>query len=117
MAVQKQVGAFMDARPGSADLTGKEHYLVTRLSDGTVRLAQAGEVVAGVLQEGKASTYWSSFMTAGIAKCVASGAITPGQRVQAGGDGTCVAGATNPWGTARSSALSGEMVEIVMDQI
>lgn len=117
MAVQKQIGAFMDARPGSVDLTGKERYLVTRNADGTIRLAQAGEIVAGVLQEGKAATYWSSFMTGGMTKCVAGGAVAVNQRVQAGGDGTCVPGATNSWGVARSSAFSGEMVEVWMDQV
>lgn len=119
MAIQKKDSAQMDCRPSASgsDLTGKEHYLCVRTSAGDVRLAQAGEIVAGVIQEGKAATYWTSFMTGGIAKVVASQAITPGLRVQAGADGTVVAGSTNSFGVSRNSVASGEMCEVVIDHI
>lgn len=116
MAIQKQVGAFTDARPSGADLRGKEYYLASRDASGNFVLAVADGIVAGVIQEGKNTTYWSTVMTGGIAKVVAGGAVTPGQRMKAGAGGACVAGTTNSFGVSRNACFSGEMCEVVMDQ-
>lgn len=114
MAIQKRDEILMDARPTAtgSDLTGKEMRVVTRTANGDIRLAQVGEAVCGVIQEGKAAGYASSFAFGGILKCIASGAITPGQQVMAGQDGSVVAGATNPIGRCRNSVLSGEIAEV-----
>jgi hypothetical protein len=118
MAVQKQNEIAMDCKPTATghDLTGKERRCAARDASGNFRLAQLGEVVAGVIQEGKIAGKSSTVMTGGMAKCIAGGAITPGQAVQSGGDGVVIAGATNSFGTSRNSAFSGEMVEVWMDK-
>ena len=118
MAVQRQDGWRNDARPGSVDLTGKERYLVTRNNDAalTVRLAESGEIVAGVLQEGKIAGAWSSFANGGLLKIVGGSAWTPGQRIQAGAAGTAVPGNTNSFGVSRNSGFSGELMEVEFDQ-
>jgi hypothetical protein len=118
MAIQKRDEAAMDCLRTATghDLTGKEHHVVARTSAGHLRLAQVGEAVAGVIQEGKAAGYHSSFGFAGILKCVAGAAITPGQSIMAGADGTVVPGSTNPFGVARDSAFSGELVPVVIDR-
>ena len=115
MAIQKQVGAFTDARPSGADLRGQEYHFASRDASGNLVLASAGGIVAGVIQEGKNTTYWSTIATAGILKVVAGAGITPGQRVQAGAGGTAVPGVTNSPGVARNTCFSGEMAEIQMD--
>lgn len=119
MAIQKKNEAKLDTAPTAAgsDLTGKEFYLVTKTSVGTLRLAQNGEKIVGVVQEGKAAGYYSTFGWGEILKVVASAAITVGQAVQAGADGTVIPGATNSFGVARNACFSGEMCEVMIDQV
>ena len=116
MAVQKQDGLFTDARPGGADLTGKERLLAKRDSNGDLVLAQVGDIVAGVIQEGKAAARWSTIMTGGMTKVIAGETISEGVRVQAGADGVAVAGTTNSFGVSRNQVNSGELLEVIMDQ-
>lgn len=119
MAIQRQDGWANDSAPTLVgnDLTGKERRFVTRVSGG-IRLAQAGEYVAGVLQEGKAAGLTSSFATSGYPlKVIASQAFTIGQAVQAGADGTAIVGTTNQVGVSRNACASGEMVEVMFDRI
>ena len=117
MAIQRQDGWANDSAVGDADLTGKERRFVTRTSTG-IRLAQNGEQIAGVLQEGKAAALRSSFATGGHPiKVVASQAFTVGQAVQAGADGTAIVGTTNQCGTARNACASGELVEVMFDRV
>lgn len=116
MSVQKTTGAQTDARPAAVDLTDKERYLAFRKTDGTFRLAEVGEAVAGVIQQGRAATYWATVATGGMVKVVASAAWTAGQAMQAGAAGTTVPGATNSYGIARNSGFSGELAEVVMDR-
>ena len=117
MAIQRQDGWANDSAVGDADLTGKERRFVTRTSTG-IRLAQNGEQVAGVLQEGKAAALRSSFAVAGFPlKVIASQTITVGQAIQAGADGTAIVGTTNQVGVARNGCNSGEMVEVMVDRV
>ena len=116
MAVQRQDGFLMDARPSGADLTGKERYLAKRDSSGDLILAQVGDIVAGVIQQGRTTGLWSTIMTGGMAKVVAGETISEGVKVQAGANGVTVAGTTNSYGVSRSQANSGEMLEVIMDQ-
>lgn len=117
MAVQRQDGWANDsAITVGASLVGMERRFVTRTSTG-LRLAQNGEFVSGVLQEGKAVGLHSSFATSGYPlKVIASQAFTPGQAVQAGADGTAIVGTTNQVGVARNSCASGELVEVMWDR-
>lgn len=123
MAVQRQDGWANDSAPGAADLTGKERRFVVIITSSdypkrSIRLAQAGEKIDGVLQEGKAAGLWSSFATAGWPlKVIAGAAITVGQAVMSGGDGSVVPGTTNQVGTARNACASGEMCEVMIDRI
>lgn len=117
MAIQRQDGWANDSAEGDVDLTGKERRFVTRTSTG-IRLAQNGERVDGVLQEGKAAGLWSSFATSGHPlKVIASQAFTVGQAVQAGADGTAIVGTTNQCGVARNACASGELVEVMFDRV
>jgi len=118
MATQRRREIHMDAAETvTDDLTGQEMRALTLTSAGKVRLAQSGEYVVGICQEGKAVGKSSSYAFSGILKVVASGAITPGQAVMAGEDGSCVAGATNSFGHCRNSPLSGEIAEIQFDRV
>ena len=119
MAVQRQDGWANDSAPTLTgnDLTGKERRMLTRVSGG-VRLAQFGERVCGVCQEGKAAGLTSSYATMGFPlKVIASQAFTIGQAVQAGADGSAVVGTTNQVGVSRNACASGELVEVDWDRI
>lgn len=120
MAVQRQDGWANDSGEvlTGHDLRGKEHRFCTRTSAGYIRLAQAGEYVSGVIQEGANAGYAASFATSGHPlKVIAGAAITAGQAVMSGGDGTVVPGTTNQVGVARNSCNSGEMCEVMIDRI
>lgn len=119
MAIQRQEGWANDSAPTmtGVDLTGMERRCVIRTSTG-IRLAQAGEKASGVLQEGKAAGYWSSFATGGHPiKCLASAGWSVGQAMMVGADGTVVPGTTNSIGAARNAGLSGEYCEVMWDQV
>ena len=122
MAVQRQYGAANDSAPAAADLTGKERRFVIVVSGSAYpsragRLAQAGERVSGVLQEGKATGLWSSWANAGMLKVIAGASITIGQAIQSGADGVAVPGTTNQIGVARNACFSGEMCEVEIDRV
>ncbi len=119
MATQKQDGLFTDTAVGGADLTGKEFLFCTRETDGTITLADAGEVIAGVISEGKAAGLHSSFNTGGgWLKVIAAGVIAIGDQVQAGANGKAISGATNNFGRARSAtSADGQLVEVVPDRV
>jgi hypothetical protein len=117
MAIQKQDGAFTDARPSGADLTGKEMYLCKDDGNGNAVLCTNEAIVLGVIQEGRATGLWSSFAFGGILRVVASGAISAGAKVAAAADGKVKAGTTNSFGVCRKDvAVDGEIAEIYFDQ-
>lgn len=116
MSVTRSDSAFRDARPSGANLTGKEFYLAKRDSSGNFVLAGSGDIVAGIIYEGKDTNYWSTVVTGGLFKVVAGEALTEGVKVAAGAGGTAVAGTTNSFGVTRNQVSSGEIVEVMMDQ-
>lgn len=115
MAVQKQDGLHTDVAEGAEDLTGYEDHFAMRNSDGTLSLATAGAVIAGVISEGKAAGYGTSINTRGnpILRVKAGSALAINTEVQSNGTGQAVAGSTNPIGRTRKAVGgSGEIAEI-----
>jgi hypothetical protein len=115
MAAQKQDGLHTDVMESAEDLRGKEDYFVTRNSSGKAELCGAGEVISGVISEGRNVGYHTSFNTPGnpILRVVAGEALPVGTEVQSNSIGAAVAGSTNPIGRVRTAAgNSGEIVSI-----
>lgn len=118
MAVQRQDGWAADAAESAEDLTGKEMYLCARTSTGKVRICGEGEVVAGVISEGRVAGAHTSFNTGGHPlKVVAGDPITAGDKVQSDSSGRAVTGTTNSFGIARNTVnAAGVIVEVDMDR-
>ena len=118
MAIQRQDGWANDSGVTlTTSLEGKERRFVTRVTGG-IRLAQNGEQVAGVLQEGKAVGLTSSFATSGYPlKVIASAAFTVGAAIMCGADGTAIVGTTNQVGVSRNAGASGELCEVMFDRV
>lgn len=114
MAVQKQDGLHTDVGESTADLRGKEFLFCKREGDGKIQLCGDGEVIAGVISEGRNTGYHTSFNTRGnpILKVIAASAIARGDEVQSATDGKAKTGSTNPFGKARNSAAANEYVEV-----
>jgi hypothetical protein len=114
MAVQKQDGLHTDQGVSNADLTGDEFKFCKRNADGTIDLCGDGGHIAGVISEGKAAGYHTSFNTRGnpILKVISGGQISRGDQVQSGAGGLAKSGAANAFGHARNNAVDGEMVEV-----
>lgn len=118
MAVQKQDGLHTDTGVAASDQTGLEFRFCKRQGDGTIEICGDGEVIAGVISEGKKAGYHTSFNTKGnpILKVTAAAAIGRGQQVQSATGGKAKAGAANSFGRARNNAAAGEMCEIATYQ-
>lgn len=123
MAVERFTGSQTDSKPGSVDLTGKEFHLATVVASadypgGALALAGLGGKVAGVISEGKAAGLWSSMKTGNQLKAVADGAIAVGDKLasSAGAQVKVAAAGQFVFGTAKSAAAAGELVEFYMDQ-
>lgn len=117
MATERFTGSQTDSGPSTVDLTGKEFHLAKRVAGG-LALAGAGEKVVGVISEGKAVGFHSSVKTGNQLKAVADVAIAVGDKLASSADGQVkVAAAGNyVFGTAKSAADAGEMVEFYFDQ-
>lgn len=117
MATTRFTGSQNDALPSVTDLTGKELHLVTVGANG-VSLAGLGAKVAGVCSEGKAIGLHSSFHTGNQLKAVADVAIAVGDKLASSADGQVKVAAAGQFvfGTAKTAADAGEMVEFYMDQ-
>ena len=106
----------VDAREAGANLTDKLYFLAALNSDEEAVLAGDDGVVYGVITEEATEGNWCTLQTSGIAKVVASGAINAGARVASNGVGKAKAGATNAFGTARSTVTTdGDIVEVLLD--
>jgi hypothetical protein len=118
MAVQKQDGLHTDVGLSASDLTGQEFHFCKRQGDGTVEICGDGELIAGVISEGKPQGYHTSYNTKGnpILKVVAASAIARGASVQSATGGKAKSGNTNPFGKARNAAAANEMVEVATYQ-
>lgn len=117
MATQKQDGLFTDTAEAASDLTGKEFYFATLNSSGKAALCGSGDVVAGVISQGRAAGYHVSFNTGGgFLKVVAGGTIAVGDKIQSDGNGAAITGSSNPCGVAKTAASAGEFVEYYPDR-
>jgi hypothetical protein len=118
MAVTRHTGSQKDALESAVDLTGKEFFLATIDGNGRVNLAGAGGRVVGVINEGKKVGLHSSFHTGNQLKAVAGAAINEGDKLasDAAGKVKVAAGGQFVFGTAKSAAANGELVEFYMDQ-
>lgn len=115
MSVQKQDGLHTDVGVSSGDLRGKEDLFCMRNSDGTISVATAGAVIAGVISEGRQANKHTSFNTRGnpILRVQAGAALARNTEVQSNGSGQAVSGSTNPFGRTRNAVGgSGEIVEV-----
>lgn len=114
MAVQRQVGAFMDAKPSGADLTGKEFHFCLLDAAGAVQLAGLGAAATGVIEEGKAVGRHTSYATGGQLKVLAGAAIDEGDQIASDANGAArVAGAGHEiLGVAMSAAANGELATV-----
>ena len=120
MATERFTGSQTDAYPSSVDLRGKEFHLAKIVAVGgkpQLALAGAGEKVAGTIHEGKNVGYHSSIKTGNQLKAVADGAIAIGDKLASSADAQVkVATVGNfVFGTAKTAAAAGEMVEFYMD--
>lgn len=108
MARQKQDGLHTDVGESAVDLRGKEDRFCRRDATGKIVLCANGEVISGVISEGRDAGYHTSFNTRGnpILRVIAGEALAQNAEVQSGADGVAVAGATNAFGRARL-AVSG----------
>lgn len=114
MAVQKQDGLHTDVGVSASDLTGAEFKFCKRQGDGTIEICGDGERMVGVISEGRAVGYHTSFNTKGnpILKVIAASAIARGASVQSATGGKAKSGSTNAFGKARNNAAANEYVEI-----
>jgi hypothetical protein len=118
MAVTRFTGAQNDSGPSGVDLTGKEFFLGQKNAAGEIILPGLGGQVDGVISEGKAVGLWSSMQTGNQLKAVAGVAIAVGNKLTSLADARVgVAGVGNQvFGTAKSNADAGELVEFYMGQ-
>lgn len=119
MATEKFTGAQTDTGLSDADLTGKELLFCKRTATG-VDLCGAGEKVAGVISEGKAIGYHTSFKTGNQLKVLAGEVIAIGDQIGSGANGlarTAVA-TDNVCGVAITAASeAGVVFEMELDQM
>ena len=116
MATQRVPKEFVNSAKGGEDLSTKTFYLAHMESDETIELATAGELVAGVIQEGKNTGEYSTYQHGGIAKVVTGAGVRAGQRVQSDALGRAIEGSSNAFGTSISDVPSaGMIVEVQLD--
>lgn len=101
-----------------ADLSAGQYHFVNMSSDGQVDLvASAGAQGIGVLQnKPDAAGRAASVAVYGVAKVVAGGSITAGNRIQSDANGAAIAAASGDFvlGVAMTSADSGDLVEVLL---
>lgn len=92
MAVQRQVGSQMDAKPSVSDLRTRLYRFAKRVAGG-FDLCGAGQLAAGVIQEGKNIGEHTTIATGNQLKVVAGGAIPPASAVTSDAEGRAVVAA------------------------
>lgn len=114
MAGQRQVGAFMDAKPSAVDLTGQEYHFCLLDGNGEVALPALGGPATGVIQEGKVVGLSSSYATGGQLKVVAAVAINEGDEITTAADGRARVAAVGQeiLGYAMSPAAADELTTV-----
>lgn len=114
MAVQKQDGLHTDVGLSGVDLTGQEDRFCYRDASNNIVLASSGGVTDGVISEGAAEGYHTSFNTLGnpILRVIAGQAIAADVECQVGNNGVLIAGSTNPVGRTRKAVALGAIAEL-----
>lgn len=118
MAVTRFTGSQTDSGPSGVDLRGKEFHCGRKNGAGAIVLAGAAERVDGIIMEGKDVGLWSTLHTGNQLKAVAGVAIAVGDKLTSRADGRVGVAVDegNVFGTAKSNADAGELVEIYMDK-
>jgi len=101
------------------DLSSAQFKFVTLEADGQVDLADAaGENAMGVCLAGAAAGNAVTVCVSGSVMVEAGGAITAGDQIQTGADGTALLAATGDviLGYAREDGVDGQIIEIEMIQ-
>jgi hypothetical protein len=114
MAVQRQVGAFTDAKPSGADLRGKEYHFAILDNAGLLQIAGLGVAADGVIQEGKNVGLSSTYATGNELKVIAGAAIDEGDQIASDATGQAIVAAAGHeiLGKALSHAAVGELATI-----
>lgn len=112
MAVQRQVGAFTDAKPSATNLKGKDGRFAKRVAGG-LDVCGLGEQPAGVISEGKEVGLHTSINTGNQLKVLAGANIAIDDKISSDADGRAKVSAAGDYvyGNAISAAAAGEFVE------
>jgi ABC-type histidine transport system ATPase subunit len=92
MVGQRQVGSQMDAQLSTVDLRGKENFFAKRVAGGYA-LCGAGQLAAGVIQEGRNTDYHTTVATGNQLKVVTAAALAVNVKVASDAAGKAVAAA------------------------
>lgn len=122
MAVQRQVGSQMDAKPSVSDLRTRLYHFAKRVAGG-FDLCGVGQLGAGVIQEGKNIGEHTTVATGNQLKVVAGGAIPPASRLASDANGRAVVAVAGAAGAGvpvyvlgqsinQVARAAGELVEI-----
>jgi hypothetical protein len=114
MAVQRQVGAFTDAKPSGADLRGKEYHFAILDNAGLLQIAGLGAAADGVIQEGKNVDLHSTYATGNELKVIAAAVLNEGDQVASDATGQAIVAAAGHeiLGKVVSPAAIGELSTI-----
>jgi hypothetical protein len=116
MASTKNWGSI--ALNAAADLTGKLFYLAKIDGSGNGALASAAtDSVVGVIVEEAVQDKPITVQVMGIAKVVAGGTITAGNRLTSDGNGKAIATSSagnRTFGIAMASAVAGDIVSVLL---
>jgi hypothetical protein len=120
MAVQRQTGAQNDAKPTVGDLRQKLYRFAKRVPyaghpGSGFALCGAGQLAAGVIEEGKNAPQHTSVATGNQLKVVCGAPVAAGTRIASDANGeaiTAVAGAEVLGQSINATAVAGEMLEI-----
>lgn len=120
MAVQRQTGAQNDAKPTVGDLRTKLYRFAKRVAiaghpGSGFALCGAGQLAAGVIQEGKLEPQSSSVATGNQLKVVAAAALAAGVKIASNANGEAVAAAAGAHilgQTINATTAAGQMLEI-----
>lgn len=118
MATERFTGAQTEALPSTVDLTGKEFHLAKYVAGG-LALAGDGQKVAGVISEGKAVGLHSSIKTGNQLKAVVGAvAIAIDAELASDANGRVITAAAGDeiFGSAKTAADPGELIEFDMDR-
>lgn len=113
MATYKIPEAFLITVPAGTDLLTPN--LLVKIASGAAALAGGDEKAIGVIVEGAKAGEPVTVQIGGVAKVVASGAISAGAVVASAGSGKVKGGTTNPVGVAIETATAdGNIIAVAL---